>query len=455
MIKSNVDYICKVCKGSLIQLGQSDFCGVSTDSRTLSDGQLFIALVGPTFNGHAFLNDAIEKGAVAVMVSAPPDQDLPDYVSVVLVEDTVSALQDLAEAYLKTVNPKKIAVTGSTGKSSTKELIHAVLSERFKAYKNIGNLNNHIGLPLTILSMPSDTEVLVLEMGMNHYGEIRRLCEIVQPDIGVITNIGDSHIANFGSREGILKSKMEITDYFGQGHLLIVNGRDPLLQGVESSVYQVMQVGQSTDLSYESYSVIDDAHSRFILKTKADSRMIDLPLVGQHNASNALLAVAVAQALNMDLDAIQMGLQNVKPLKMRLNVRRIHDLAIIDDTYNASPDSVLSALDVLLDLKVKRRLLVFADILELGHMSHEIHLNLGQRVSSLGLDYVFAYGEDSQFFHAGLKTENAMHFHDSQALVKDLLAFIRPGDGILFKGSRGMQVDLLCNQVIERGPFNG
>ncbi len=451
MIKRTVDFVVKTCGAEVIAEGEQIFQGVSTDSRTIQPGELFVALVGPLFNGHNFVQIAMEKGSHVVIVSERQIGEIPADVTVLWVEDTLVALQQLAKAYLDQVNPIRIAVTGSTGKSSTKEIVHAVMSQKYRTFKNKGNLNNHIGLPLTVLHMPENTQVLVIEMGMNHYGEIRTLCDIIKPNDAIITNIGDSHIEFFGSREGILKSKMEITEAFDHTNTLWLNGEDPLLRPLTSDNYTVVSVGQGTPYFYDTYKATSLSTSQFQLFADGEVMEILMPLIGKHNASNALLAVAVARKYGLTLREIKRGLESVETLKMRLQVNQIHGLILVDDTYNASPDSVVSALDVLLELPAKRHILVFADILELGDLSETIHKQLGERVNGLGLSAVFSFGNQSVFFHKSLLSCSAFHFENSAELTRHLLTFLNQGDAVMFKGSRGMHVESVLDQVIERG----
>lgn len=451
MINKSVDFVIKACEAVVLKSGKDDFKGVSTDTRTIQMNELFIPLVGPLFNGHAFIQVAIDKGASVILVSETIDLPVEEGVTILFVKDTLIALQQLAKAYLDEVNPKRVAVTGSTGKSSTKEIVYAVLKERYKTFKNKGNYNNHIGLPLTLLDMPEDTEILVIEMGMNHAGEIRTLCEIVKPDDAIITNIGDSHIEFFGSRQGILNAKLEIVEGFSEGNTLWVNGEDELLSALHFQQFPVEAVGKNALISFSDYKATSFTASEFNVHIGESTFSVQMPLLGIHNASNALFAVAVALKYGLTQAEIMRGISQVSSLKMRLQITEAHGLILLDDTYNASPDSLISGLNVLLELQAKRYILVFADILELGDLSQSLHQQLGQKVDRLSLDQVYAYGDQSVYLTQELAQTASAHYEDldmiSEALYKELL----PGDAVLFKGSRGMHVDEVLNQVIERG----
>lgn len=444
-------FIIEHCDAQLIQKGAETFTGVSTDTRTLQPGQLFIPLVGPHFNGHDFIAEAIARGATAVLISELRSEIFPEEVTVLFVADTLMALQMLAQAYLREVHPRKIAITGSVGKTTTKELIDGVLSEKYKTYKNKGNYNNHIGLPLTLLDMPADTEVLVVEMGMNHEGEIRRLAEMVEPDIAVITNIGDSHIEYFGSREAILKAKMEIAENFTDQQSLFVNGDDALLKGACQTVPVCVSVGTGTAFAVTDYDMTSDFKSRFTVQCDAEMLEVTLALPGRHNASNTLFAVAIGHQLGLTKEAIKSGLEKTKPLPMRLQPKKINNMILIDDTYNASPDSVLSAAQVLISTEATRRILVFADILELGELSDDIHRQLGERLGELKLTKIMCYGPHSKQLINAIDQFSTAHFESADALAEALKSEATAGDAILFKGSRGMHVETVFNALLERG----
>lgn len=455
MIRESIDFIIKACNARLLQKQSDFFEGVSTDSRTVTAGQLFIPLVGPLFNGHDFVESAIEKGASVVMVSQGAEIPFPKESTVLFVEDTLIALQLLAKAYLLKRGPKCVAITGSTGKSSTKELVSSVLAQKYKVYKTKGNFNNHIGLPLTILDMPAETEIIVLEMGMNHYGEIRALCEIAPPDEAIITNIGDSHIEYFGSREGILKAKLEITEAFKPNNELIVNGEDGLLKSLKNADYKITAVGSGNSIFFSDYKTVSPFESSFALHMEGEEMSVQLPLIGRHNASNALLAAGVGHKYGLSLREIVTGLESATPLKMRLQVKIHEGMLLIDDTYNASPDSVLSALQTLLDIDVPRHILVFADILELGTASGAIHSQLGETINTLPLTKVYTFGQDSIQLQQKLNRMPAEHFETAEQLAEVLLTEIQQGDAILFKGSRGMKVESVLYKVLERGTEHG
>lgn len=440
------------------------FTGVTTDSRTVQPGDLYIPIIGERYDGNDFIADAMERGAAWCLLSdlskIPLDENLDDR-GLIFVHDTLIALQDLAGYVLKKQNIPVVAVTGSTGKTSTKELVAAVLETQYKVLRNEGNLNNHIGVPLTCLRISPEHQVAVLEMGMNHAGELRRLAEITRPGYGVITNIGISHIENLGSKEGILQAKLEIAEYMGPDNVLFVNGDDPYLDRLpEGRAMQVVTVGsgeacacrvserQLYGLEGSSFIVQWAAHS-------SDRISCRLPLPGDHNIQNAALAAAVGLQLGVTPENIAKGLQSARNTGMRLNVTETPGgITLINDAYNASPDSMHAALQVLREVPAARRFAALSDMLELGHEAENGHRQVGAYAKTCGVDHLFVAGPQSRWIaqgalEAGMQPEQVAWFESREALTEELSRVLQPGDAVLVKGSRGMRMERVAEALLE------
>jgi UDP-N-acetylmuramoyl-tripeptide--D-alanyl-D-alanine ligase len=431
--------------------GAIGLTGVSTDTRRITHGQLFVPLRGDNFDGHDYIQAARDAGAAASLWEAGralPDTDIP----LICVEDTLLALQALAEGYLGQMNVRIVAVTGSNGKTTTKDLISSVLATRFRVHKTEGNYNNHIGLPLTILSAPSDTEVLVLEMGMSGKGEISMLSNLAKPDIAVITNIGEAHLLQLGSRRNIARAKLEIIEGLKPGGALVYHGDEPLLseelaeiplpantrlvtfgEGVGCSLVadSIQITGEGT-----SFSVADDAGEAY-----------ELPIAGRHNAINALAAVAVGRLLGLNRNEIVKGLRSAKLTGMRIERSLAKNGAVIlNDAYNASPTSVKAAIDLVAELTgYRRKWVVLGDMLELGPDEAEFHAETGRYLSPEKADRVLVYGplSDNTYEAAKRNYEEGcvFHFKEKSALTEILLNRLSSEDLVLVKASRGMKLE--------------
>jgi UDP-N-acetylmuramoyl-tripeptide--D-alanyl-D-alanine ligase len=433
--------------------------GISTDSRALKPGMAFFPLIGDRFDGHDFMYDAIDAGASALICSQDPSPILSraksKEVVVIKVEDTLLALQDLSAHYLNQFPVRKIAVTGSTGKTTTKELLYLILSERYNTVRNRGNLNNLIGLPLSIFEVDETTEVAVFELGMDRIGEIRRLVEIFRPEIALITNVGHSHLERLGSRENILAAKMEIASLLGTGDSLVINTDNDLLSGFQSEgTYRVVRVGRSDHADIR----IDSAESRgqdgivFTLQSGVDIKDFTLSIAGLHNAVNSAMAVGAATCLGIDLETAAEGLKKATATDKRLNIKEIRGIRIIDDTYNASPDSMRAAIDVLNSSASGRKIAILGDMFELGPEEELYHREVGEYALKSGIDVVISVGKNARHISLGAEggSTRAIHF-DKQELLKEVLdQWIRTGDTVLVKGSRGMEMDRIV-ALLETG----
>lgn len=435
--------------------------GISTDSRTVCDEDLFFPLIGEQFDAHDFVHQALEAGCKSMVVSKTLDLDNKELeqkgVSVIFVEDTTKALQDLAAYYLSTFKIKKIGVTGSTGKTTTKEMLYYIFSEKYKVARNKGNLNNHIGLPLTIFTIEEDTEVGIFEMGMSEFGEIDLLADIVRPDIGMITNIGTSHIENLGSQNGILKAKLEITNYFGPDQILIVNEDSELLVKEKvSGNYQLITTGEKGRSNFILSGIQDKGEEgiSFSIEHKEEMQSFQLHLPGRHNAYNATLAVAAAVSCGITMEQAAIGLEKMETVTdKRLSIKGKHGIKVIDDTYNASPDSMKAAIDVLMATSGIRKIAILGDMLELGKEAPKYHFEIGEYTSHLKVDVVICVGKNAKEIAAGaakgLRKEQIFYRETKEKLFEKIDYSLTPGDVILVKGSRGMAMDEIVKKIME------
>lgn len=428
----------------------TDIC---IDTRSLQRGSLFIPLVGERFDGHQFISAALDAGAALCLCEE--GAYLEDE-RVLFVKNTKEALLSLANFYRKTLPVKVVGVTGSVGKTSTKEMIFAALSESFRAYKTKGNLNNEIGLPKTLLSMPEDTEAAVIEMGMSAKGEIAALSKCALPDVSVITNIGVAHMEALGSRENILEAKLEIREGMPQnGKLILCGDNDLLWKSREMLSDRIIYYGlhnRQCDLTVESPCFCDDG-TAFTLSYEGQQYACFIPVLGEHHLLNAAAAFAVCRYLGMEPQDIIKGYLQYRTEGMRQNIRKMGDITLIEDCYNASPDSMEAALGVLkLVAKGGRSIAVLADMLELGDISKESHFLIGKVVVSKSVDKILAFGDEARYYiegalSAGLK--DALWFSSKQAIIEELRKTLRPGDTVLFKGSRGMKLEEIIKEVFE------
>lgn len=430
-------------------IGDAALQNISTDSRQLPAQALFVPIKGERFDGHDFIAGAIENGAAAV-VSHRRHETYP--VPALYVADTAQALLDLAGGYRRLCGGTVVGVTGSAGKTTTKELIYAVVSRRFAARKTEGNLNNEIGLPLTLFRMTRETEVMVAEMGMNHFGEISRMTAAAKPNIAVITNIGTSHIAFLGSREGICKAKLEILEGLAPDGCAVFCGDEPLLWDKRASlgcrVYTYGVENTACDLVAEqredgAFDVINNGLPCQTLP-QGERFTVRLHVPGAHNVCNALAAAAVGLLLGQTPEEIAAGLAGYQASGMRQNLYEKNGYHIYADCYNASPDAMEAALRVLGAMAPEgRRFAVLGSMLELGDYAEEGHRRAG-RAAAEHADALYAYGSDAAAMVAGAQERGmvrAFAFDDHAALVAALLRDARPGDALLFKGSRGMRME--------------
>lgn len=421
---------------------------VGFDSRKTKDRSLFVPLVSEN-DGHAFIEQAINKGALATFWSRPL-KEAPTNIPVILVEDTLKALQDLAEYYLAKVNPKVIGITGSNGKTTTKDMTEAVISSQYRVHKTQGNFNNHIGLPMTILEMPLDTEVIILEMGMNHAGEIQVLSDLAKPDIAIITMIGESHIEHLGSRAGIADAKMEIISGLKENGVLIIPGSEPLLIERTSSLKkeQIKTFGLSTINNIYSLQINSGMKETTFTTNVKPNLLITLPVTGTYNVDNALAALSSGLALGISIEKAAQKLATFELTKNRTEwLTGIHESTLLNDAYNANPTAMRVVLSNFSQLKNEgRKIVVLGDMLELGEQTNDLHLSIKEVLSIDEIDQVVLYGTHMKVLYEALKTvfdgERLHHFDgDKESMIAFLKKTIQPKDYVLLKSSFG--TDLL------------
>lgn len=454
MITRTLQSIAAMCGGELSpgSTAEALITGVVTDSRKITPGCLFVPLVGDSFDGHDYSESALKAGAAATLWTRNKGAVPPG--NAVLVDDTLEALQRLASAYLKEVAPRVVAVTGSNGKTTTKDIITALLETRFKVHKTQGNFNNHIGLPLTVLSMAADTEIAVLEMGMSSRGEISLLSSIAEPDTAIITNIGESHLLQLGSRKEIARAKLEIAEGLKPGGLLIYNGDEPLLaEGMGEPGFAAPEelktfrfgLGTGND-DYPTGIMAHEGGTTFTTSLHGE-QVFTLPLPGRHNVVNSLAALAVASHYGVSEEEMAAGLGRLKLTGMRIElIRASSGLTLLNDAYNASPTSMKAAIDVLQSMKgAGSKIAVLGDMLELGPDEAAFHAEVGAYLDPEKVDLVFAYGPlSAHLAEAAAKRfgpDRVYAFTDKSAMTDLLLSKTDPKDIVLFKASRGMRLE--------------
>ncbi|MFA5658438.1 MAG: UDP-N-acetylmuramoyl-tripeptide--D-alanyl-D-alanine ligase [Oscillospiraceae bacterium] len=445
--------IIKAIDGSFGYPSTEIVTSISTDTRKISNGSVFFALKGESFDGHDFVLKAIELGAVAAVT-----EKAIDGARCIIVDSVRKALLDIAAYYRSRFSPVIVGVTGSVGKTTTKEMISLVLSSKLKTLKTAGNLNNEIGLPLTLLELNSEHEAAVIEMGMSGFGEISKLSMCAKPTIGVITNIGYSHIQNLGSREGILKAKLEILDGMPPDASIILNGDDDMLLSAKeaigkNTIYYAMK-NHGVDV-FASDVKIENSKTYFNINFWGKKLSAVLNCVGEHNVMNALAAFCVGITADIEAEKIIEAISQFIPEGLRQTIVRKGGQTVIIDCYNASPDSMKASLAVLSELSPMpggRRIAVLGDMLELGSMSDELHSKVGDYVFASKADILVCFGEASLHIkNSAEKSEkiSCHHFTDRKKAVDFLKSIIIKNDLLLFKASRAMKLETIIDALYQ------
>lgn len=431
--------------------------GISIDSRTLSKGDLYIPIKGENYDGHDFIKHAIKNGALACFTEN--EDNIRDNKNIILVNNTLTALHDLALYYRKKFNIPFVAITGSSGKTTTKDMIASVLEQKYNVLKTQGNFNNEIGLPLTLFQLENHHEIAIIEMGMSNLGEIKRLVNMVLPEIAIITNVGLTHIENLGSQENIFNAKKEIFDTLKKDQLALLNGDDKYLNTINDDNFNVSFVGMdggNLDLRAKEIIRKENSISFSIENENKKIEEFHLNLPGIHNIYNGLFAIYTGKYLGLSYKEIQAGLNKFKPSKMRMDISENGKVKIINDVYNANPDSMKAALNALKDSgKNRRKIAVLGDMLEMGKWAEEAHIDIGKTLSELRIDILLSVGQNAQFYvngavSNGLSKDNAISFKSNDDVIKYLDTIISDGDVILIKGSRGMKMEEIAIFLQER-----
>lgn len=439
--------IAEACGGTLIggnEAKEYTVTGVEIDSRRVKPGDLFVAIPGEKVDGHKFIPDVLKKGAYALS-----QQSLDVDGAYILVEDTVTAMKRLARFYRNTLDIKVVGITGSVGKTSTKEMIASVLGTKFRVHKTQGNFNNGIGLPLTIFQIEKEHQVTVLEMGISEFGEMHELADMAQPDIMVITNIGLCHLENLKTRDGILKAKTESFAHLKPDGVVILNGDDDKLSTVEQVAGRKPVFYGIKGRNLCETSVCADAVTEHGLEgmtaefhTPQGDMEVFIPIPGEHNVYNALAATCVAEQLGLSMDEIKCGIAAASTISGRTNLIHTKGMTVIDDCYNANPVSMKASLDVL-SKAGGRKIAVLGDMGELGEDEKQLHYEVGTYAGTLPIDLLFCVGTLSGKLAEGAKKQNpaltVKHYATREEMTEELLATVKEGDTVLVKASHFME----------------
>lgn len=442
-----VKEILAATNGKLLQGDiNADIRSFNQDTRKIQPGDMYIPLVGEVFDGHTFIETAFQNGAGSIITAK--EGDYPSDKIVILVDDTLKALQDMAHYHRMHRNVKVVAITGSVGKTSTKDMIASVIETKYKTLKTLGNYNNQIGLPLTILRL-QDEEVMVLEMGMNNLGEIHELSLIAEPDIAVITNVGTAHIGNLGSRDNILKAKLEIIDGLKEDGKLIINNDNDKLHDYALH-HEVITFGMEQPSLYQAADIVSIPH---LSTFKWRNRLVTVNVPGSHFVSNALAAIAVGDQLKIEPEAMIKGIESFELTKKRMDFYSLsQNMTLIDGTYNANLDSMMSSIDVLSKYK-ERKVAILADMLELGEFSEDLHRQVGSTLAKKKIDLLICIGKEAKFIEDSAQRngiKETYHFKDNEAAIRQLDTLLKPDDIVLVKGSQGMNLVEITRYLMER-----
>ncbi len=456
----NVRDIIKVTEGELITGNENFICkNYSKDTRTIQKGDCYVGIKGENYDGNKFWKEALKNGADCVIVqninfTEEEKRKAKDKI-IIKVKDTLDALQKIAAYKRSLYSIPVIGVTGSVGKTSTKDIIANVVAQKYKTLKTKGNNNGQIGLPLTILSM-QDEDVLVLEMGMNHFGEISKLTDIAKPNICVFTNIGTSHIGNLGSRENILKAKMEMLERAEEPIVIINNDNDLLHKWYEENKgkrnIKTYGIKEKSDINACNINLQENT-SEFTCIIEGKKETIKVPVGGEHFVLNSLCAILVGRVLNIEISKIIDGIANFELTKKRMDITELKNgIKIINDAYNASLESMQASLKMLKDFKEGRKIAVLGDMFELGEYSKELHKKVGEEITKNNIDILICNGKNSKYIIEKAKekmnSENIYYIEKKEEIIKLLEKIVKPKDIILFKASNGMKFYEIAEKLI-------
>lgn len=457
MIVRSVDSIIRMLDADYIENDdiQKNIKGVCIDSRKVVEGNLYIPIKGVNNNGHAYIAQAVAAGAVATLWNRD-EPNPPKEITVILVEDTTMALQMLAHVYRRQLHMKVIGITGSNGKTSTKDILAAMLSQNFVTQKTLGNFNNEIGVPLTLLSLSDNTQVAVVEMGMENLGELDFLTRMVEPDIAIIANVGTAHLENLGSMENIAKAKLEITHGLKPGGLLIYYGDQELLRNAVileeiPGTIRIKTFGEAEGNDYQLQSV-SQSETGIAFSVNHEQTTFHMDMLGKHQAINAMAALMAAREFNLSDMDIQHGLQHIEKTGMRNELLHVGNCLVLNDSYKSNPQSCIAALETLHLFTTPYKIAILADMLDLGEESDLIHFRVGKKIADYGVQEVLTYGEMGAYIAQGAnfaceKDVKVRHFADKIALMEYIRPYRDQECIILVKGSRGMHMDEIVDAL--------
>lgn len=455
MIRRNLKEIEKMLKTTALKNEYKEIVieGVSTDSREIRKNQLFIPLIGEKFNGHEFIQQVVEKGAAATLwakTEPVPNIDFP----FILVEDTLIALQQLAKKYREQLDVKIIGITGSNGKTSTKDILDSLLSTKYKTKKTLGNLNNHIGTPLSILNLGEDTEIAVIEMGTSDFGEIQLLTSIVKPHVAIITNIGEAHLQWFKTEENVAKEKLEILNELDPEGLFVYWGDDPVLKEEVKKLnitQDILTYGIENNNDYQcELGELSDKGIYFKLKSPIEEEYF-LPMLGKHYMYNAAAAILVARYFDVPLENIQYGLDHMNPTGNRNELIKAQGFSILNDSYKSNPSSLLVALDTLYNMEgYDQKIVVLGDMQGLGETEIEMHEEIGRKIDPKEIEYILTIGPISKYLGKAAKTnfseDKIISCNTNDELMENLKKIVKFNSIILVKASRAFELE----NIVER-----
>lgn len=455
MIEKNLAEIQNMCSGHILNIadGNIPIKGISTDTRTIENGNLFIPLVGENFDGHDYAIQALDNGAAAILWEKKrflPKTDIP----VILVEDTYEAMIELAKNYRMSLDCKVIAITGSNGKTTTKDILTSILKESFKVQKTQMNYNNEIGLPKTILSLDGDCEIAVLELGTENFGDISFLTNICKPDMALITNIGDSHLLNLKTRDNIARAKLEILEGLKEDGIFFYNGDDETLN----------KVVKEFDLPERTFTYgVKDSNDYIVEPLNCDGsgvtfsledHIYTVPLLGNHQIYNGAISIIISEFFKLDYSTIAKGLKDIDLTGMRNELLYLKDFDILNDSYKSNPQSLDSCLETVYTLEgYDKKIAIIGDMLELGDNEIDIHEKVGEELNSDEIDYLFTVGDLAYNIYLKAKDhfpeDHAIHFKSRNDLINEVSKFITPKTLIMIKASRGMHLEYIVDSLVE------
>ena len=447
--------IVKATSAKIYKEEKKEFSAIVTDTRKISEGVLFVALKGERFNGEDFAAEALEKGAAGVVVSEACDKkQLEKCAGTVLqVEDTLAAYQLMAKAWRdKFPQIPVVAITGSNGKTTTKDLTAAVLSAKGDVLKTQANFNNEIGLPLTLLGLKKEHTAAVVEIGMRGFHQIEALAPIASPQIGVVTNVGETHMELLGSLENIAKAKQELVEAIPAGGTVILNADNKYVAGMRSAAKEgvkVMTFGLEQEADVKGEAIHTEGNVTKFMVTYANERHeYEVNMVGRHNVYNTLAAIAAGFAMGLTPVEVREGLSHLEATKMRFELQQVKEWNVVNDAYNASPMSMTAAINTLSELTKGRKIAVLGDMLELGSVSEEAHLHVGEEVAEHGFTALVTRGEMGEFIAKGAENKGMTAVYrcaSHEDAAEKLHELLQPGDTLLFKGSRGMTMEKIID----------